>query len=303
MSYFDTDEASCINREGAIAQLIEPRSANLGEFSVRRALPSRERRMVGPFVFFDHMGPAEFAPGSGINVRPHPHIGIATITYLFEGEIMHRDSLGVQQPIQAGAVNLMVAGRGIVHSERPGADLDQLSRLHGIQSWIALPLADQEIEPLFTHYAAAKLPDLDIEGAKVRIIMGAAYGEISPVQTFSETLYLDCTIPGSGALTLPTGQEELALYVATGSIEIANETFGAGVMAVAGVRETISIKAREDSRVVVIGGANIGPRHINWNFVSDSEVRIEQAKQDWQEGNFPGVPGDDEFIPYPGFDK
>jgi redox-sensitive bicupin YhaK (pirin superfamily) len=298
MSYFDTDEASCVNQEGAIAQLIKTRPANLGEFSVRRALPSRERRMVGPFVFFDHMGPAEFAPGSGINVRPHPHIGIATITYLFEGEIMHRDSLGVQQPIQAGEVNLMVAGRGIVHSERPGSDLDQVSRLHGIQSWIALPVADQDMEPLFTHYAAAELPDLDIEGAKVRIILGAVYGETSPVQTFSETLYLDCAIPGSAELALPVGQDELALYVARGSIEIANETIGAGVMAVADVGKTLSIKAREDSRVMVIGGANIGSRHIYWNFVSDSEARIEQAKQDWQDGQFPGVPGDDEFIPY-----
>ena len=303
MSYFDTEEAPCVHQEGAIAQLIEPRRENLGEFNVRRALPSRDRRMVGPFVFFDHMGPAEFAPGSGINVRPHPHIGIATITYLFEGEIMHRDSLGVQQPIQAGAVNLMVAGRGIVHSERPGNDLDQVSRLHGIQSWIALPVAEQDMEPLFTHYASAELPELDIEGAKVRIIMGTAYGETSPVQTFSETLYLDCAIPGSAALTLPTGQDELALYVATGSIEIAKETIGAGVMAVAAAGETLSIKSQEDSRVMVIGGANIGPRYINWNFVSDSEARIEQAKQDWQEGNFPSVPGDDEFIPYPGFDK
>ena len=299
MSYFDTDKAPCVNQEGAIAQLIEPRSADLGEFSVRRALPSRERRMVGPFVFFDHMGPAEFSPGSGINVRPHPHIGTATITYLLEGEIMHRDSLGVQQPIQAGAVNLMVAGQGIVHSERPGADLDQVSRLHGIQSWIALPAADQEMEPLFTHYAAAELPDLDIDGAKVRIIMGTAYGETSPVQTFSETLYLDCAIPGSAGLTLPTGQDELALYVATGSIEIADETIGAGVMAVAATGVTLRIKAREESRVMVIGGANIGSRHIDWNFVSDNEARIEQAKQDWKDGNFRGVPGDDEYIPYP----
>ena len=170
--------------------------------------PRASAAWSGPFVFFDHMGPAEFPPGKGIAVRPHPHIGIATITYLFEGEIMHRDSLGVVQPIQAGAVNLMVAGRGIVHSERAGADLDELSHLHGIQSWIALPVAEQECEPAFTHYSAQELPELNAGGARVRIIMGSAYGERSPVQTFSDTLYLDCALDAGAELALPDGVEE-----------------------------------------------------------------------------------------------
>lgn len=299
MSFFKADEAACHHYVGAIALLIEPRTADLGEFTVRRALPSSARRMVGPFVFFDHMGPAEFPPGKGIAVRPHPHIGIATITYLFEGEIMHRDSLGVVQPIQAGAVNLMVAGRGIVHSERAGADLDVLSHLHGIQSWIALPVSEQECEPAFTHYRAQDLPAVELPGAHVRIIMGSAFGARSPVRTFSETLYLDCALDAGAALALPDGVEELALYVAEGSVLAGETTIATGAMAVAHPGRGLALRAREDSRVMVIGGANIGPRHIEWNFVSDSRERIERAKQEWREGGFARVPGDDEFIPLP----
>jgi len=299
MSYQQADEAKCSQQEGAIALLIEPRATDLGEFSVRRALPSRERRMVGPFVFFDHMGPAAFPPGKGIAVRPHPHIGIATITYLFEGEIMHRDSLGVVQPIQAGAVNLMVAGRGIVHSERAGADLEVLSHLHGIQSWIALPVAEQECAPAFTHYSAAQLPQVDIGSARVRIIMGAAFGESSPVQTFSDTLYLDCALEAGAELALPEGVEEMAFYVATGSAAAGAVAIESGKMAVPCPGRALTVRALTDCRVIVIGGANIGPRHIEWNFVSDSRERIERAKQDWREGRFPPVPGDDEFIPLP----
>ena len=299
MSYFESEDTPCRKYPGALALLIEPRPTDLGEFSVRRALPSRERRMIGPFVFFDHMGPAEFPPGKGIAVRPHPHIGIATITYLFEGEIMHRDSLGVIQPIQAGAVNLMVAGRGIVHSERAGADLDELSRLHGIQSWIALPAPQQECAPAFTHYSAAELPELVRGGACIRIIIGSAYGERSPVQTFSETLYLACTLKAGAELTLPDTVEELAFYVAVGSVAVADNTIGTGVMAVACPGTPLTLRAVSDSQVIVIGGANIGPRHIYWNFVSTSPERIEEAKKDWRDGNFPGVPGDPEFIPLP----
>jgi len=299
MSYFEAGESDCHHYIGAIALLIEPRAADLGEFTVRRALPSRERRMVGPFVFFDHMGPAEFPPGKGIAVRPHPHIGIATITYLFEGEIMHRDSLGVVQPIQAGAVNLMVAGRGIVHSERAGADLDEHSRLHGIQSWIALPLAEQECAPAFTHYRAQDLPVVQRGGARTCIIMGSAFGERSPVQTFSDTLYLDCALDAGAELALPDGVEELAVYVAQGAVLAGETPIATGAMAVAHPGRGLVLRARDASRVMVIGGAGIGPRHVEWNFVSDSRARIERAKQDWREGKFPRVPGDDEFIPLP----
>lgn len=299
MSYFEATEASCNERQGSVRLRIEPKMADLGEFSVRRALPARERRMVGPFVFFDHMGPAEFPPGKGIAVRPHPHIGIATITYLFQGEIMHRDSLGVGQPITAGAVNLMVAGSGIVHSERAGSDLDQTSQLHGIQSWIALPVEQEEVDAAFTHYPAADLPNIVLQGARVRIIMGEAYGESSPVQTFSRTLYLDVQLEAGADLTLPDGEEELAFYVAGGAVEVDGEAVQTGVMAVACPDRTVQIRGLEDSRVMVVGGENIGPRQIFWNFVSSRPERIQQAKQDWLDMKFPMVPGDDEFIPLP----
>lgn len=299
MTYFNADETPCTKRAGDVDIIIEPRPTDLGEFTVRRALPARERRMVGPFVFFDHMGPAEFPPGKGIGVRPHPHIGIATITYLFEGEIMHRDSLGVVQPIKPGAVNLMVAGRGIVHSERAGADLHEQSRLHGIQSWIALPVSEQECAPAFTHYSAAQLPQVESDGVRVRIIMGTVFGRSSPVQAFSDTLYLDCALDAGAELALPEGIEELAFYVAAGAVSAGEVAIKTGNMAVACPGRAPTVRALTDCRVMVIGGANIGPRYIEWNFVSDSRERIERAKQAWREGHFPRVPGDEEFIPLP----
>lgn len=299
MSYFEAAEAPCSVRQGSIALRIEPKLADLGEFVVRRALPARQRRMVGPFVFFDHMGPAEFPPGKGIAVRPHPHIGIATITYLFQGEIMHRDSLGVQQPITAGAVNLMVAGSGIVHSERAGSDLDVTSHLHGIQSWIALPVEHEEIDADFTHYPAEHLPDIALDGARVRVIMGEAYGEVSPVNTFSRTLYLDIQLDAGANLALPDSEEEMAFYVAEGAVEVDGEPVPTGVMALACAGRAIHIRGLESSRVMVVGGDNIGPRQIFWNFVSSRPERIEQAKQDWRDRRFAPVPGDDEFIPLP----
>lgn len=300
MSYFSCDDAPCTEGANAIALRIEPREKDLGEFSVRRVLPATRRRMIGPFVFFDHMGPADFPPGRGIDVRPHPHIGIATITYLFEGEILHRDSLGVVQPIHPGAVNLMTAGRGIVHSERPGEDFERASRLHGIQSWIALPAEQQEMAPAFDHYAAADLPQWDADGVQHRLIMGEFDGHRSPVKTFSPTLYVDLALRAGARRALAVGGGEHALYVAEGAVRVDGETIVAGVMVV--LREGVAIELVADAaaRALLIGGAPIGARHMFWNFVSDSRERIEQAKDDWRAGRFDPVPGDDEFIPLPG---
>ena len=291
MSYQEAPEPVCEESSGPIHLLIRPKEKDLGEFTVRRVLPAFEQQMVGPFIFFDHMGPAEFPPGQGIQVRPHPHIGIATITYLFEGEIMHRDSLGFELPINAGAVNLMTAGRGIVHSERAGSDLDQVAKLHGIQSWMALPDGKEEIEPAFEHTPAADLPELEIGGATVRIIIGEAFGEQSPVTAYSQTLYLDCSMPSGSEITLPEGFEEIAFYVASGAVEAAGAEVREGTMLVPTAGSSVSFKATERSRVMVIGGEHIGRRHITWNFVSSSEARIEQAKDDWRSGKFEMVPG------------
>jgi len=299
MSHQETATPDCNATTGAVQLRIQPKEKDLGEFTVRRVLPAAERKMVGPFIFFDHMGPAEFPPGQGIQVRPHPHIGIATITYLFEGEIIHRDDLGFVQPIQAGAVNLMAAGKGIVHSERAGADLQEHSKLHGIQSWMALPLEQEEMEPAFEHYPAADIPDLDIDGVNVRIIIGEAYGRQSPVTAYASMLYLECRLPIGSKLTLPDSCEELGAYVVTGKIRIENDDYPGGVLAVAATDATITLEAVEESCVMVIGGDHLGERKIWWNFVSSSAERMEKAKNDWKEGRFGKVPGDDEFIPLP----
>ncbi len=283
----------------SIELVIEPKARDLGGFSVRRVLPSRERRMVGPFIFFDHMGPAEFPPNEGIQVRPHPHIGLATVTYLFEGEIIHRDSLGYVQPIQARAVNLMTAGRGIVHSERAGEDLHTTSRLHGIQSWMALPTENEECEPDFAHYPADELPEFEHDGVAVRVILGEAYGYCSPVPTQVSTLYLECSMPQGSALSLPTDFDEIAVYVVSGDVHVGGQQVVAGLMAVACPGKAVLLSATADSHVMVIGGANMGERHIWWNLVSSSRERIEQAKQDWQNKRFDAVPGEEEFIPLP----
>jgi redox-sensitive bicupin YhaK (pirin superfamily) len=283
---------------GPISLTIEPRIRSLGDFEVRRVLPAAQRRMVGPFVFFDHMGPAVFPPGKGIAVRPHPHIGLATITYLFEGEIMHRDSLGYAQPIQARAVNLMTAGSGIVHSERASDDLAVTSRLHGIQSWLALPSELEETEPSFIHYEATDLPVVGSGGCTVHVIMGDAYGRTSPVRTYSPTLYLEVAAPVGAALALPRA-DELALYVVAGTVSIEGQHYGEGRLAVAAPGADIVLQAVTAARLMVLGGASLGPRHIWWNFVSSSKERIERAKRDWADGRFAKVPGDDEFIPLP----
>jgi redox-sensitive bicupin YhaK (pirin superfamily) len=262
-------------------------------------LPAAKRRMVGPFVFLDHMGPAVFPPGQGIAVRPHPHIGLATITYLFEGEIMHRDSLGYRQLIQPGAVNLMTAGRGIVHSERASDDLAITSRLHGIQSWIALPLDLEETEPTFLHYPASSLPEMAIDGAMVRVIMGSAYGLQSPVLTYSPTLYLEASLTANAKLAVLDEAPERAVYIVSGRVDVGGNTYGEGTLAVLRGGVTVPLTAETEARLIVIGGASIGPRHIWWNFVSSSEARIERAKRDWAEMRMGSVPGDDEFIPLP----
>ncbi len=299
MSYQEAAEPRCQDIDGAIDLSIRARPRDLGGLSVRRVLPASRRRMVGPFAFFDHMGPADFPPGKGIQVRPHPHIGLATITWLFEGQIMHRDSLGYEQLIRPGAVNLMTAGRGIVHSERAGDDLDDESRLHGIQSWLALPDGDEEREPAFEHIAADELPLVERDGARVRVIMGESFGATSPVRTFSPTLYLEIGLDGGAALELPAGHEELAAYVVSGSVRIDGHDYTEGTLAVARPGRGLAVEALLDGRVMVIGGATLGERHIWWNFVSSRRERIEQAKDDWRAGRFAMVEGDDEFIPLP----
>ena len=299
MSYQTAIEPTCTSTGGAFELIIKPHVKDLGNFKVRRVLPAIERRMVGPFVFFDHMGPAEFPPGEGIQVRPHPHIGLSTVTYLFEGEILHRDSLGFVQPIQAGAINLMTAGGGIVHSERAGEDLHKTSRLHGIQSWMALPANQEECDPGFVHYPADELTALEIDGVTVRVIMGEAYGLVSPVITYSPTLYLECLLPAGSELTLPDSYDEQAIYVVSGDCSADDRSVTEGLMAVACPGKSLRLKAITDCRVMVIGGTSLGKRHIWWNFVSSSKERIEQAKLDWQENRFDSVPGETEFIPLP----
>ncbi|HVI00616.1 MAG TPA: pirin family protein [Enhygromyxa sp.] len=286
----------------AITSIIDARPRDLGGFSVRRVLPFAARRMVGPFTFFDHMGPAEFAPGEGMDVRPHPHIGLATVTYLFEGEIVHRDSLGSHQPIRPGDINWMTAGRGIVHSERTGTELRRTgSRLDGLQLWVALPSAHEETEPEFHHHPAHTLPTVELAGARLRVLAGTAYGETSPVHTFSPLFYVDTTLPAGGELALPLDHEERAAYVIEGAITCGTERAEPGRMLVFTPGREVLLRAASDARVALIGGAPLdGQRHIHWNFVSSSTERIERARQDWKDGRFPKVPGDEqEFIPLP----
>lgn len=299
MSYHKAVEPVCTSSSGSVELVIAPKARDLGGFTVRRILPSPQRRMVGPFIFFDHMGPAEFPPGEGIQVRPHPHIGLATVTYLFEGEILHRDDLGFVQPIRPGAVNLMTAGRGIVHSERAGDDLHEVSRLHGIQSWMALPEDQQECDPDFVHYPAVDLPALERDGVSVRVIIGEAWGVQSPVAVKAPMLYLELRMPQGSSLLLPDGYAETAAYVVDGQVTIDGRDIVAGLMAVAGADKPLCLEAAAESHVMIIGGAHMGQRHIWWNFVSTSRERMEQAKQDWREGRFGKIPGETEFIPLP----
>jgi redox-sensitive bicupin YhaK (pirin superfamily) len=282
--------------------VIDARSRDLGGFVVGRVLPSAARRLVGPFIFFDHMGPAELAAGRGLDVRPHPHIGLATVTYLYEGEIVHRDSLGSHQPIRPGEVNWMTAGRGIVHSERTGPERRHAgSRVHGLQLWVALPLAHEETEPEFHHHPAETLPSLEIAGARIRVLAGSAFGKRSPVKVFSPLFYADVAMPAGCELAVPGEHEERAAYIVDGAVICGNERTERGRMLVFAKGADLALRATTDARIALIGGAPIdGERHIWWNFVSSSEARIEQAKRDWKEARFPKVPGDEtEFIPLP----
>ncbi len=288
--------------EGAVELTLHARARDLGGFSVRRVLPSHERRRVGPFVFWDHIGPATFEPGQGIDVRPHPHINLATVTYLFDGELVHRDSLGSNQSIRPGAVNWMTAGRGIVHSERKTEDAARRSSsAHGIQSWVALPKADEETEPTFHHYAEETLPELERSGARLRVLAGSAFGATSPVRVFSPTLYVDARLDAGAELVLPVEYAERAVYVVSGEVASGGERATPGAMMLFRPGAAAGIRALEASRVMLLGGAPLdGERYVWWNFVSSSMERIEKAKQDWKEGRFPKVPGDEvEFIPLP----
>jgi redox-sensitive bicupin YhaK (pirin superfamily) len=259
--------------------------------------------MVGPFVFLDQMGPELLRDGSGLDVAPHPHIGLATVTYLFEGELVHRDSLGVVQPIRPGELNWMTAGRGIVHSERTPLELRTGgSRLFGIQTWVALPARDEEVEPSFAHHGAGRLPEVEGEGNRVRVLVGALFGARSPVATLSETFYADARMDSGATLPVPTDHEERAAYVVDGSVGLAGDDvrFGEGQLLVLEPGEPVALEADGPSRIMLLGGAAMdGPRHIFWNFVSSSRERIEQAKRDWREGRFAPVPGETERIPLP----
>ena len=286
-----------------VLRVLEGRPRDLGGFSVRRVLPAGGLQTVGPFIFFDHMGPAWFEPGAGVDVRPHPHVGLATVTYLFDGEFMHRDSLGTAQLIRPGDVNWMVAGRGIVHSERTPAELRQApggAALHGIQTWIALPRAAEDIEPSFSHHPAATLPEIRGPGALMRLIAGAAYGQQAPAAVFSPMFYLAATLEADRGVDLPDEYAERAAYVAEGELEFAGERYGVGSMVVFEPGAPATVRAATAARVMLLGGAPLdGPRHIWWNLVSSSLERIEKAKQDWREERFAAVPGDDERTPLP----
>jgi len=305
MSFFPGKDPAAGDRYAceAIADRIVPRTADLGDqFFVRRALPSVRTRMVGPFIFFDHFGPAEFKAGKGLDVRPHPHIGLATVTYLFDGEIMHRDSLGTAAAIRPGEINLMTAGRGIVHSERTGAEKRVTgSPIHGLQMWAALPAAKEETEAGFAHHASGEFPMLNDSGKSVRVVIGSLYGKSSPVVTTSATIFADVALKAGGTIPLDAGHDERAIYLIDGEIDIAGDTFGAGQLLVFRAGDTVTVKAVRDSHFVIVGGEPMdGPRYIWWNFVSSRQERIEQAKADWKAGHFNKVPGDEiEFIPLP----
>ncbi len=310
MSWNPTLDPACPDAASvdAIETLIVPRARDLGGFEVRRALPAPRRQMVGPFIFFDQMGPAEFVTGQGIDVRPHPHIGLATVTYLFRGEFQHRDSLGSDQMIHPGAVNWMIAGRGVTHSERTSAATRAApSSLFGIQTWVALPERAEDAAPAFEHVGKERLPVIAADGAAARLILGTAWGERAPVSTASEMFYADVELAPGARVPLPDGHEDRGLYIVSGSVTIAGQDFGAMQMMTFRPGDRLAITAGpEGARLMLLGGETLGgPRYIWWNFVASSRERIEAAKAawragDWAHGPFRLPPGDDaEFIPAP----
>lgn len=310
MSWNPALEPGCPNAVGidAIETLIVPRAHDLGGFEVRRALPAPKRQMVGPFIFFDQAGPAEFITGKGVDVRPHPHIGLATVTYLYRGEFQHRDSLGTNQTILPGAVNWMVAGRGVTHSERTTPETRRAPHsLYGIQTWVALPESHEDTAPSFEHHGKAALPKIEDGRVSLRLILGHAYGERAPANVFSDTFYADVTLAPGTRFPLPDDHEDRGLYVVEGSISIAGQDFEAGRMMVFRPGDRITVAAGPSgARLMALGGATLsGPRYIWWNFVSSSREKIEAAKEEWRrgawgEGRF-DLPPDDraEFIPLP----
>ena len=288
----------------AIELIVVPRTVDVAGFPVRRALPTAKRRLVGPFIFLDQMGPSELPVGEGLDVRPHPHIGLATVTYLFDGEIVHRDSTGVEASIRPGDVNWMTAGRGIAHSERSSLEFrtranDRL--VSGLQTWVALPKSHEETDPVFRHHDVSALPVLDDGGAHVRVIIGSAFGATSPVETYSDTIYAEFILEPGASVPIDAAHVERALYLFSGEIEIAGDVFEGGRLLVLRPGDPITVTARSNARFLLVGGAPMdGPRHIWWNFVSSSKERIEQAKADWAHGRFGKVFGDEsEFIPLP----
>ncbi|CCE08527.1 putative Pirin family protein [Bradyrhizobium sp. STM 3843] len=292
------DPLSC----DALELVIVPRTRDLGDgFAVRRALPHGQRQMVGPFIFFDHFGPVQFLSGKGMDVRPHPHIGLATVTYLFDGAIMHRDSEGNIQEIQPGAMNLMTAGRGIAHSERtPDLQRQNGQNMLGLQSWIALPVEAEEIAPNFQHYAADALPTVQDTGFAARVIAGKAFGKSSPVSMVSPWFYVEVTAQAGTSVPLDPDHEERAIYLVDGEIEIARERYAGPRLLIFRPGDAITVRTITPARMMFLGGDALeGPRHIWWNFVSSSKERIEQAKQDWKTGRFAPVPQEHEFIPLP----
>lgn len=282
-------------------QTLTPHSKDLGGgFTVRRLLPAAQRQAVGPFLFFDHFGPITAQPSDNHDVRPHPHIGLATVTYLFEGAMMHRDSTGVTQRIEPGAINWMTAGRGIVHSERTPDDLKTITRRsHGLQLWAALPVAHEEDAPSFSHTPASAIPSLRVQGVSVRVLIGSAFGLSSPVPTLSPTLYIDMVLPAAGTLTVPNAAQERALYSVDNPFTLDGEPVPAGVMVVLAEGQEPTLRAEQGARVMLIGGEPLGHRFMWWNFVSSRKERITQAGDDWQSQRFERVPGETEFIPLP----